>query len=299
MLPPTTVSDERRTTVSSYLATEATTTGIVSLASVVGLVRPGRRTARSRHDRDSQAVVRRQSALRDEPAFRLDEPDGKPLRLSALGVVGCVLALAWPNRGRWVLLRFLCALTLLPALLVAVPQIYSLAWLLVALGVAIKLVPLLERHAQAFRRLVQVSLPGVVLLVAILAATPWFLDRIKLSRQIARALPPPGSPNVLLIVMDTVAAGHLSLHGYHRATSTTLVELAKPGTQFDSALALRPGPFLPTRRCSQDAGCTSCRSAGKRRSTTPSSRCPSSSAHGDTRRPASSQTPVIVPAIRG
>ena len=51
----------------------------------------------------------------------------------------------------------------------------------------------------------------------------------------ARPLPPPGSPNVLLIVMDTVAAGHLSLHGYDRATSTTLIELAEHGIRFDSA----------------------------------------------------------------
>ena len=56
-------------------------------------------------------------------------------------------------------------------------------------------------------------------------------------RENARPLPPPGSPNVLLIVMDTVAAGHLSLYGYDRATSTTLVELAERGIRFDSARA--------------------------------------------------------------
>ena len=55
--------------------------------------------------------------------------------------------------------------------------------------------------------------------------------------QAARPLPPPGSPNVLLIVLDTVAAGHLSLYGYDRATSTTLVELAERGIRFDSAQA--------------------------------------------------------------
>ena len=53
----------------------------------------------------------------------------------------------------------------------------------------------------------------------------------------ARPLPPPGSPNVLLIVLDTVAAGHLNLYGYHRPTSTTLVELAERGIRFDSAQA--------------------------------------------------------------
>ena len=56
-------------------------------------------------------------------------------------------------------------------------------------------------------------------------------------RESARPLPPPGSPNVLLIVMDTVAAGHLGMHGYSRATSTTLTELADRGIRFDSARA--------------------------------------------------------------
>ena len=157
-----------------------------------------------------------------------------------LGGLGCVLLLAWPRRGRWLVKRVLCALALLPALLVAIPQIYGLAWLLVALGAAIKFVPLVERRAHAFGRLVQFSLPGILLLVAMLAATPWFVDRSKLSREIARPLPPPGSPNVLLIVMDTVAAGHLSLHGYDRPTSKTLVELAGQGIQFNAAQSAAP-----------------------------------------------------------
>ena len=59
-------------------------------------------------------------------------------------------------------------------------------------------------------------------------------------RAFARAgapLPRRGSPNVLLIVLDTVAAGHLSLYGYGRPTSTTLVELAERGIRFDAAVA--------------------------------------------------------------
>ena len=69
----------------------------------------------------------------------------------------------------------------------------------------------------------------------ILAASLWVGDRIKQCARVRRPLPPPGSPNVLLIVLDTVAAGHLSLHGYDRPTSPTLVELAERGIRFDSA----------------------------------------------------------------
>src|SRR5271156_4046266 len=121
--------------------------------------------------------------------------------------------------------------------LVAVPRIYGLAWSVVALGVAGQLVPLCDRNARGFRRFVQVSSPVVLALVVILGASPWVGDRIKRSRALSRPLPPPGSPNVLLIVLDTVAAGHLSLYGYDRATSTSLVEVADRGIRFDSGLA--------------------------------------------------------------
>jgi arylsulfatase A-like enzyme len=155
----------------------------------------------------------------------------------ALGCFGCIASLAKPHRGRWVLARLLCAFTFLPILLVAFPRIYSLAWFVLALGAAVQLVPLCLRNARAFRRFIQVSFPMVLGLVLILGASPWLRDRWKRARAGARPLPPPGSANVLLIVLDTVAAGHLSLYGYNRPTSTTLAELAQRGICFDSAMA--------------------------------------------------------------
>jgi arylsulfatase A-like enzyme len=155
----------------------------------------------------------------------------------ALGLVGCGVILVWPSRGRWLFARGLGAIAVLPCILVAFPQIYSLAWLVVALGLAVQLVPLLERHRRGFRRIVVISFPAAITVVASLAGTLWVGDWIKQRRENALPLPPPGSPNVLLIVLDTVAAGHLSLHGYHRATSPTLVELAERGIRFDLARA--------------------------------------------------------------
>ena len=130
------------------------------------------------------------------------------------------------------------AFACLPILLTAFPRIYSLAWFVVALGLASRhLVPLFERKSRGLRRFVLVSFPVAALVVASLGAS--LLDRRldPAARENARPLPPPGSPNVLLIVLDTVAAGHLSLHGYDRATSTTLVELTERGVRFDSARA--------------------------------------------------------------
>ncbi len=155
----------------------------------------------------------------------------------AVGAVGGIVGRVWPPLGRWLVPHVVCALVLLPALLVAFPRIYGLAWLVVALGVAARLVPVCQRHARGFRRFVQVSFPLALGMVVILGASPWIGDRIKQARDTARPLPPPGSSNVLLIVLDTVAAGHLSLYGYDRPTSTTLVELAARAIRFDCAQA--------------------------------------------------------------
>jgi len=154
-----------------------------------------------------------------------------------LGLLGCGLALVWPRHGRWLVKRFLCALVILPSILVAFPRIYGLAWLVVTLGAAARLVPIVERCDRSFRRLVLYSVPAAAAVMAILGGSLWMGTRNRQTRENALPLPPPDSPNVLLIVMDTVAAGHLGLHGYSRTTSTTLTELAERGIRFDSARA--------------------------------------------------------------
>src|SRR5262249_42267666 len=77
------------------------------------------------------------------------------------------------------------------------------------------------------------TLPIAATVLASLAATIWIGDHIKQSRASARPMPPAGSPNVLLLVMATVAARHLGLFGYHHATRTTLGALARRGLRFD------------------------------------------------------------------
>jgi arylsulfatase A-like enzyme len=153
------------------------------------------------------------------------------------GLLSSSFILVWTRRGSWLFIRVTSALALLPALLVAFPRIYTVAWFFVALGFAIRAVPLIEGRSRGIRRFVLVSFPAAVAIVAILGASLWLDDRAKQSREYARGLPPPGSANVLLIVLDTVAAGHLGIHGYDRATSMTLDELADRGIRFESARA--------------------------------------------------------------
>jgi arylsulfatase A-like enzyme len=155
----------------------------------------------------------------------------------AVGVVLSLLVMCSRRRGQWLALRLLGALALLPPLWAAFPGIYGPAGVLVALGIAAQAVPALELRRTGFHRLVRVSFPIFAGVVPVLAATLWVPDRLKTWRESARPLPPPGSANVLLIVLDTVAAGHLSLYGCNRPTSPTIDELATRGIRFERAQA--------------------------------------------------------------
>src|SRR5262249_713646 len=65
-------------------------------------------------------------------------------------------------------------------------------------------------------------------------------DWVKERREARRPRPPADSPNVLLIVMDTVRADHVSLYGYNRPTTPKLDQLAKWGVRFENVRATAP-----------------------------------------------------------
>ena len=153
----------------------------------------------------------------------------------ALAVVGSAVVLIWPHRGRWLFTRTLAACTLLPPLLAMFPKIYAAALLLVAAGIAVRIVPIIERNRWRFRPFFLAGFPLPLTIVAILAGSVWYRDHSKQVAENARPLPPPGSPNVLMLVLDTVAASHASVNGYNRATTNTLSELATRGIRFDCA----------------------------------------------------------------
>jgi arylsulfatase A-like enzyme len=124
--------------------------------------------------------------------------------------------------------------------MVAGPQIYNEAWMILALGMASRLVPALERNVAGLRRWMLWSFPGLLGLVLVLAGSVPAGDWVKERREARRPLPPADSPNVLLIVMDTVRADHLSLYGYHRATTPKLEQLATRGIRFEQVRAAAP-----------------------------------------------------------
>jgi arylsulfatase A-like enzyme len=128
----------------------------------------------------------------------------------------------------------------MPALLVAGRQIYPWAWLILALGIAIRLVPWLERTDVRWRRWLIASFPCLLSLVVVLAGGIAVGDWIEQTRENARPLPPAGSPNVILIVLDTVRADRMSVYGYPRATTPALERLARRAVRFTRARATAP-----------------------------------------------------------
>ena len=190
---------------------------------------------RGRDHRTAQANIRFQPSLLDEPAFRLADPTHQPGTLSHSGPGLVDSCLVHGTARPLVCCPCACALTLLPAVWAALPRIYGAAGFLLAAGIASRLVPVLERRKAGLARLVRLSFPAVAAVAPVLAVYLLGTDQLKAWRENARALPPAGSPNILLIVMDTVAADHLSLHGYNRRTSPTIDELAKRGIRFDRA----------------------------------------------------------------
>ena len=95
-------------------------------------------------------------------------------------------------------------------------------------------------------------------ILVFLWSSPMVGDRIKEWRERARPLPPLGSPNVLLIVLDTVAAGHLSLYGYPGPRVRPSSNSPKGG--YDSIPPGLPlhGRCPHMRQCSQEDGCMNC-----------------------------------------
>jgi arylsulfatase A-like enzyme len=150
-----------------------------------------------------------------------------------LGLAFSFLLLCWPRFGSHFAARSLCGVTLLAIIWAAFPTIYGPSGFILAVGLASRLVPLVEKRPAGFRRLVKFSFPVLVIALAVLAASVLVADQMKEERAEARALAPAGSANVLLIVLDTVAAEHLSLHGYKRPTSRSLEQLARRGIRFD------------------------------------------------------------------
>jgi arylsulfatase A-like enzyme len=117
-------------------------------------------------------------------------------------------------------------------------RIYHFACALLAIGVAVAVNRHLRhqepRYLQLWRRSTPVLVVGVLLLALGMKAGEWLVERHQLA---AAPLAAPGSPNILLIVIDTLRADHVSSYGYSRSTTPNIDRIAREGVVFENAIA--------------------------------------------------------------
>jgi arylsulfatase A-like enzyme len=126
-------------------------------------------------------------------------------------------------------------------LVLSIEGIHPIAGVVLGCGVGARVGSHLNHRVARFRRVVRVSLPVMTAGLALLGG--WTAQRVASAERRATAqLPPakPGAPNVLLIVLDTVRADCLSLHGHGRLTTPNLDRLARSGWVFAEARATAP-----------------------------------------------------------
>jgi arylsulfatase A-like enzyme len=123
------------------------------------------------------------------------------------------------------------------------------AYGILSAGIGVQLSRRIVARQEHFRRLVRLSLPGLLIGVACLVGLKLGYDR-HVEAQMIAALPrtATSTPNVLLIVLDTVRARNLSLYGYSRQTTPNLERLARRGVVFDQARS--PGVWTLPSHCS-------------------------------------------------
>jgi arylsulfatase A-like enzyme len=158
----------------------------------------------------------------------------------ALGLPLALVASFRPLRARRLATVGSCALASF-ALLSIIRGLHPGAAGALAVGLGYRLSRRIERRAGGFDRIVRLSIPGLLVVVALLEI--WCFDRQVLAeRRALSGLPPAarGAPNVLLVVLDTVRADRLSLYGYNRDTSPSLRRLAQRGVVFAEARATAP-----------------------------------------------------------
>jgi len=135
-------------------------------------------------------------------------------------------------------LVFLLALLTAYDFLTVPDRLYHTASLLLAAGVAVSFSRWIGQREAASLRFWKRSTPWVFILLLIVFAGiqggKYLHERSTVAKLPAAA---PGSPNVLVIVVDTLRADHVSSYGYQRPTTPEIDALAKQGTLFENAIS--------------------------------------------------------------
>jgi len=154
---------------------------------------------------------------------------------------GLVLAAAgrvWPRANTVPAALFVPVMVMGWAKLTETERLEPYATILLSAGIAFALVRVLGSRVDGLWRWVRRTAPWMAAAVVGTAISwspvvGWSEARALGAQPAAKA----GAPNVLLIVLDTVRADHMSLFGYRRQTTPNIDELAARGSVFDRAIA--------------------------------------------------------------
>lgn len=158
-------------------------------------------------------------------------------------VVGVFLALlaqfipqVWAKRLALFTFSFLLAFSWFGTYLSG--RLSPVATLILAAGVGYQLSLTIFEREKRFAPFTGRTVKGLAILtlalLVVIQGTIWTMEQVGV-RNLPQAK--ESAPNVLLIVMDTLRADHLSLQGYERLTDPNLVRIASEGVMFENAYA--------------------------------------------------------------
>lgn len=168
-------------------------------------------------------------------------PLAQVILFSLVGLVFFLVALRWPRLVPVRLAVFAFAFLAFANLRFISYKVHQYAWLILAAGFATPVSYLIMKRELSFRKLVRRTTVWIVTIVVVLAVSIHGWKFLEERRAVAKLTPAsPNAPNVLLIVLDTVRAKSLSLHGYARPTTPRLERFARTGVCFENTLSTSP-----------------------------------------------------------
>ena len=160
-------------------------------------------------------------------------------------IVVALIALIRPGAWARSAAVFLSVFLAVASILFNFTWLHQLVTLLIATGVAVQALRIVNAHPAGFFRLVRRTVPVMIVLVLLSAAVLGF-RRGSAERKAVAGLPAaPGTPNIVLLILDTVRAFNLSAYGYHRPTTPNLERRAQSGVRFERAF-VTSGWTLPS-----------------------------------------------------
>jgi len=160
------------------------------------------------------------------------------------GVVGLVVVIgvwllgrrSWARHLGALLIAFAAVLPVMALLLKEWIQTYAIFTLV--LGTSVAFARWFGRHEDTARRFFRRAFPwavgSAILAFVLIQGGFWLRERVATARLPSAVA---GAPNVLLIIVDTLRADHLSSAGYARRTSPALDALGNQGVVFDNAFS--------------------------------------------------------------